>query len=344
MELLRTWRGMASLAAFLVLTSCWSPVFNADISLAALTTSKMDQDAKFSADLHVSSNSTILAIPSREKSPSTVVVFVVSPTNYNYLVYRNSGSDWSVSVTSNQVTFDAPIPDPELLSPQIGLAPSVSLAFFTPTQGNGTVVLTDDSYSGFAPSYYPLSPATSPTIYGLSSYPPSAGVDLHLFTATAGALGDETTVLGTPTPSPTPGVSFVGASLDSNSYGWYAYDPANQVAYLTHHGLSGGRYTTERIDGVSTAIWNRKDRVVAFLTTGELLTREGGYYDVCDGNGTIKYSFPAGSLRFAHEYLDGNGVAWCAFTEVYSANGSSGGSSSRIAVFSLPTSRLSSLK
>jgi hypothetical protein len=94
------------------------------------------------------------------------------------------------------------------------------------------------------------------------------------------------------------------------------------------------------------ATWTRKDRVVAFLTTGSLLTREGGYYDVCDSHGTVQFSFPAGSLKFPGEYFDSSGTARCSFTEVLPVNGSNSDSSAplTVTVYSTPTSNLSSLK
>ena len=94
------------------------------------------------------------------------------------------------------------------------------------------------------------------------------------------------------------------------------------------------------------ASWNRKDHVVAFLSTNQLLTKEGSYYDVCDAQGNIAFTFPAGSLRFAGEYWDSDGTPRSAFTTVLPVEGGSSSSSSsmNVTIYSIPTKSLNTLK
>lgn len=354
MDLLTGFFRVAAVAGLAsVLTSCWSPLFDQNVSAAALTAQKLSLDAQFDASFNIGSNnnSVLFAVPSRERTPAFVAVFVLGASNSSMTVFNNSGGGWSAVGNNNGTTYGSALADPELVSIQTGMpGPTFSVAVYLPTLAGGTVQIL--SSPGYSPSSLTFTPTTPSAILGLASFPaistqsnidilgsPSSG-QVNNYRSSATSAATYLSVPGAQT-----GVSFAG----TEPYGWYAYDETNDAAYLTHYAKDGsGNYTTERIISGSgvVATWTRKDRVVAFLTTGQLLTREGAFYDVCDSRGTIQFSFPAGSLKFAGEYLDSNGAARCSFTEVLPLDGSSNNSSAtqRVLVYSVATANLSSLK
>jgi len=147
----------------------------------------------------------------------------------------------------------------------------------------------------------------------------------------------------------TPGASaWTGAvtGLSSGS-GWLAVNavPATPIGYLTHYEKNNGQYTTQMFNDTQVLnSWTRTDRVVTVLSTQKLLTRDGGFYNVCSLAGDVEYSFPAGALQFAGEFYDGSGYR-CWFTQVLSDDASQGSSvGQHVRAYSVATSNLPSLK
>ena len=331
-------------AATLTAVSCWSPLFDQNISLAALASAKMSLDAQFDASLNGSSSTNVVyfAVPSRERTPTNVAVFTLSAMSYGMTVYSNSGGNWASTGNNSGTSYDSPLSDPELVSIQAGGPGSLyPLAVFFPTLSSGTVQIVDTSSSSKLTS---ITPSVPTQIFGLTSFPKQSESDVNFIGSTGSSNQNYlTTASSSYATASTSGLNFTA----SESYGWYAYDETNDIGYLTHYSQdSSGNYKSEGLTSGTgvVASWNRKDHVVAFLTTGKLLTREGGYYDVCDGQGNIQYSFPAGSLKFAGEYYDSNQVARCSFTQVIPLGGGKSNSQQRIRVYSIATSNLSSLK
>ncbi len=341
---------LLAVTALLQAVSCWSPVFDQNVSLAAVTSSKLSREAQFRVSVNDDSNTTYFALPSRERSPVSVVVFGVSTTKLGYWVWSNSGGSWGQVGNSGNMSFDSALSDPELVSFQAGTTDQgFSAAVYLPTLGGGVVkVVTAPNYSPTPMAFA----AAAPSVLGLASYPTGVGqAAAYLLTYQSSAL----VVQGVAASS-----AFAGPAVNSGTqislasysgsaaYGWFAYDPGNDVAYFTHYALdSSGKYTTDGIVGTGIAAsWNRKDHVVAFLSTNQLLTKEGSYYDVCDAQGNIAFTFPAGSLRFAGEYWDSDGTPRSAFTTVLPVEGGSSSSSSsmNVTIYSIPTKSLNTLK
>jgi len=331
--------------ALLTLASCWSPVFNVDVSLAALTTSKLSLDAQFSANLNSgSTTTTFVAVPTPARPPAEVFVASLSQSNLGVTTFLSSGG-WS-GASSTGADYDSAVSDATLVTLVAGLD-GASLATFEPTVSGGVVSFLAGSTSTTYPTSntqhviggtaYPTS-ATDVLYYTLSTI--NAGVSVDSFDSSSSkALGSNTVNVA------------AGAYSDSTSYGWFAFDPNNLVGYLTHSSKdSSGKYTTDKIQFTSTTAtpdgsWTRTDHVVAFLTSGQLLTRDGGFYDVCDSGGSVQFSFSAGSLSFAGEFYDTATSAYrCWFTEVLANDGSNSSGGYTVSVYSIPTSQLGSLK
>lgn len=335
------------MAALLALGSCWSPVFNPDVSLAALTASKLSLDVQFTGLEGGSSNTTgYLAVPSPFRPPTQVSVASLSLTGLGLTLMTNTNGTWeAASSNSGGQNYDSAIPNAQLTTLSAGFD-GASLASFQPGVGGGTVSFID---AGSTTQY------STGVVLGASAYPTSAAVTLYALvvpvlgsnTVTVLPFGSSTGVPFANTPGATVGT---GTYTGSTTYGWLVFDPINLVAYLTHYPKSSsGQYTTDKIQFTATTAtlagsWTRSDRVAAFLTTGQLLTRDGGYYDVCNAGGSIQSTFAAGSLTFAGEYYDAGTSAYrCWFTEVLSTNGAQSSSSVNVRVYSVPTSQLGSL-
>lgn len=333
--------------ALLGLGSCWSPVFDRDVSLAALTTSKLSLDAQFTATIgYNSDNTTYLAVPTPFRPPTEVSVASLTLSGFGMTTVTNQSGSWSSGGSTAGNNYDSAVADPELTTLSAGLD-GASLASFQPAVGGGTISFIDGGNS----TQYSMA-----TVIGASTFPTSTSVTLYALALTIPSTGVVSVIpfgsaVGTGFVN-TPGSPIgVGTYGGSKTYGWLAFDPTNLVAYLTHYPKdSSGKYTTDRIQFTSTtailtASWTRTDRVVAFLTMGRLLTRDGGYYDVCDSGGAIQSTFPAGSLKFAGEFYDAGTQAFrCWFTEVLSTDGSSSSSEASVRVYSIATSGLVSLK
>ena len=336
---------------FSLVTSCWSPVFDADISLALLTKNKLSQEAKFQGQVGYSSdNQVFLAVPSRSRNPAFVSVFNLSATSYGQTLFKNSGGGWSGGgATTGGATYSA-VPDPELITVQAGIAVATTdtwvAAVFEPTMLSGSVNF------GGTPADYPGK--VGPAVLGFTSVPGDATYTLGFYLTYSGSglrLLVETVVPPNSFVGPPGSYLWTNAGYASSpAYGWLAVDTQTLNAYFSHHSQgTAGPYTTDKFDASGNIVksWSRNDRVVAFLSNGKLLTREGAFFDVCDGNGTIEYSFPGGSLKFAGEYYDtGSSQARCSFTEAVLADpsGSGSGSALRVSVYSIATNELSSLK
>jgi len=329
-----------SLGLLCLLSSCWSPVFDENLSLAALTRGKLTLDAQFQGNFGYGSDTTAFAAyPTRVRPPTKVNVLALGAASGGLSTFVKVADQWMTGGGSIGQSFPAPLDDPEQVYGEAGFnamaifLPSETLVGYTDSPGQSYSEITTGlaSYPGVgsAEAFYLIAGNQTPPSYELKSD------SIALSSAHADFSRGSVTFRSNL------------ASPFTNETGWLAVDPRGvPVVYFTGHSRNAaGEYTTKVFDDTSIlTTWTRRDRVVAFLTTGELLTREGAFYDVCDRQGKIQYSFPAGSLKFAGEFWDTTTNAFrCWFTEVVPQDGSQP-ETLRVSVYSLPTSDLNSLK
>jgi len=311
--------------------------------LATVTAAKLSKDVEFELNDSFGQNTEdYWAVPSRERTPQWVAVFGLRTSDFAVQVCQNSGGSWN-SIQSG-LSYDSPLSDPDVFFAVPGpTGASFSLAIGLPTNSGGKLAVYSSASSSFG------TPVSETGLLGIASESTSSGAATYYFaTSVSPTFTLYTSGLTTTPPWPTSSTPLASGSLTA-TYGWVAYDSTSQIVYLTHHDPdSSGKYQTDKISTSGsltiTASWTRPDRVVAFLTNGKLLTREGGYYNVCDGAGIIQYTFAAGDLKFADEYFDESNTARVAFTQVESTDGSQSGNNLRVRVYSIETSKLDSLK
>lgn len=323
------------------LGSCWSPIFDAQVSLATVTSAQMTSEGQFSVNLD--SNATTVAVPTPSRPPAEVFLASLQAGSVSLATETSSGG-WVFAGYTSGSSYDTALGDPRLTTLVAG-KDGTSVACFTPTVSGGIVSFV----VGTTTTQYPTS--TTSHVVGATAYPTttdvvyytlsttSTGVSVDSFDSSSSVtLGSATTNIGT------------GTYSGSTAFGWLAYNPNKAVAYLTHGAPDGsGRYTTDQIQVTTTTItgitsWTRADRVVGFLTTGQLLTRDSEYFDLCDPGGAIQSSFPGGSLTFAGEFYDpGTGAYRCWFTEALANNGSNSSNGQTVRLYSIPTAQLTGL-
>ncbi len=353
----------------LTLTSCWSPVFNQDLSVAELVRGKLTQERDFTVALNNGGNNTdLLQAGVSYDSPSPAVsapTYVILSSNHNQVQVQ-----WSSSTgINNSVQLDVPLstaaqasiqPDmgdvnwyiPTLVhqSTTVGGAGDVRDV----TTGNGSNPISAafqgfdggaDDIIGFCTAQYEGGNVAAyflaKTSVGLSSL-------VELYKPFGSGVGSVYVTTTPPTPDLNPLFSGV---VYSGSTGWMAVDLAGGsngvVVYLSHAPDSSGEYVTDMLDKTGLlASWKGHDHVAGFLSTERLLTREGSFYNVCDTKGSVLYSFPGGTLQFAGEYYDTNtGTFKVRFSEALLQAAQNGGQNKvRVRIYSIATSKLDSLQ
>jgi hypothetical protein len=336
----------ACVCGLLALTSCWSPVFNQDISVAELVRGKMKLEKDFTQTLNNGSNNGDL-LQAGVSYDGTA--YIILSSNHNQVSVQ-----WSSDYTSvnNSTSLDLPLADPS----QVSLQPDSSdVTWFIPTLTHQTGAAGDARDIFDASTTNPFSSVWETdvnNILGFCTIQYSGGNQsaFYLTETTSGTAtlnemdkpyGGSYTVASTP---PFSAIAYTGKS------GWMAVDTgasSGTVAYLTHPADSSGEYTTDMLNTAGLmASWKGHDYVAGFLSTRRLLTREGSYYNVCDTSGKVLYSFPAGTLRYAGEYYDtASGTMRLRLAEAMLQAAQNGGQDKvRVRIYSIATSKLDSLQ
>ena len=326
-------------SSLLLLASCWTPVFNQDVSVAELIRSKLHLDSQFEPSFNNGNGSYFLqAVESHDGSVAELLT-----STYNTVTEQNLTMN-----NSNQSQLDRPLPDTSMVVAQ----PQGSfVGWFIPTLlnssgGTGNLGISNTASSSISGL------ATGTNVIGYSATEDSTQtLSAWVLTATGTALN--LYVYSTDTLGSLPSSSLQIASYTGNtSPGWMAVNTAGTngvTIYLTHAPDSSGKYTTDVVDATGLIRqWSGKDHVVAFLSTNRLLTREGSFYNVCDTTGNVLYSFPGGTLQFAGEYYDSSSstpAMRSRFSEalvMYAQNG--GQDKVRVRFYSIATAKLDSLQ
>ncbi len=345
---------LRSLSVFssLLLASCWVPVYNQDLSVAELVRSKLTLEREGTPVLN---NGTQDGYEFQAVQSHDGATLLVAASSHNTVTETSYLGSPLVVGTSDSQPLDVPLSDPR----QAILQPAgVYAACFVPTVPNGSGLASGSSsgngaivrfQGGFTDTLnFPDSASNTKTdLIGFSTDINSGLLEVFYLTVdvNGASLYQETGSLnGTPPPAVLSNIPYLGKS------GWMAVDMSGAagtggpVIYLTHAPDSKGQFVTEMIDsGGLLGSWKGRDYVVAFLSTGRLLTREGAFYNVCDAKGNILYSFPAGSLQFAGEYPSGATMR-SRFTECLAITPQNKGEDQlRIRVYSIETFKLDTL-
>jgi len=353
---------LMSLSALALLASCWTPVFDENLSVAGLVRSKLTLEREITAVLNngnVEGN-----VFQTVESHDSQLVIVTASTHTSVTEMQYEGFLPFLTNFGGFQSLDIPLSDPS----QVILQPAnFKVAVFLPTVPNGSGLPASASGNGavkvFAPgiSMAPLlfpdpSTATRTDLIGFSTnINPAQQLESFFLTfdPTGTALwqqvGDlDTTTALTPAP-------ILGNIPYKGSAGWMAVDMSVPAIFLSHSPNSKGEYVTDVIDstGLVTS-WKGHDHVVALLSSGRLLTREGVFYNVCKAydpanpgqTGKILYSFPAGSLQFAGEYWDVvTSSMRSRFSESLLMSPENGGQDEvRVRFYSIKTSKLDTLQ
>lgn len=322
-------------AAVLALVSCWTPVFNQDLSVAELVRSKLQQDYDHTTTLNNGGNNegdVLQAGVSFDGQPQ-----VILSSNHNQVNVL-----WSFNSTGqgNSVQLDTPLSDPSQVMIQSDLS---AAEWYIPTlyhSGGGVGDVRDTATNNG--STYSSSWATPDSLLGFATAQYTAGAaSIYYLTKTSANVA---------TLGQYQSTSLFSSVAYSGGPGWMAVNPSGTngyTVYLTHAPDSSGKYVTDMLDPTGLrASWQGHDHVAGFLSTGRLLTREGSFYNVCDTTGKVLYSFPAGTLQFAGEYFDSGSFAMrVRFSEALLQVAQNGGQDKvRVRIYSIATSKLDSLQ
>jgi hypothetical protein len=284
-------------------------------------------------------------------------------TSFLTTTFTNNGGSWGSDYNGVGTTYDYAVPDPGMAGMFAGFTmttpPGLSLMAYHPTVRNGQIA-TFVSGLGTTPAVFPNVGNMTQRLLGATTHPLAWNSERGFV-----LLDDEGSIYFDYIESTNPPVAFDAALVlnlwgtavnytgGSLAKGWLAADGGYTV-FLTRFDETSpgsGLHVTDRLtfDGATslnlTKSWTRADHVVTVLTTGELLTREGGYYHVCDTEGTITFTFPAGRLRFAGEFAaDAASPYRSWFTSVLPEDASHSYGDVTVRVYSIETSQLSSLR
>jgi hypothetical protein len=133
---------------------------------------------------------------------------------------------------------------------------------------------------------------------------------------------------------------------------YYYHHPTSRTAVISMYNEEAGEYVAyiwDENDFSTTAYFPRRlpvtRRIVAVLTTGDILTEEDGRAYVYDPSGTELYSFPLGDLHFVYELYDPDRLQYrMIFTLPYLTAEDNGWWSLSFFVYSIPTADLETLR
>lgn len=117
-------------------------------------------------------------------------------------------------------------------------------------------------------------------------------------------------------PSLRPG-AFFGYCADNSRYYVSGYPEDGSPLYSAY--WAGGLGST------ATALPTLPARIAAILSTGQLLLVGDGAMYLYSADGNPDTSFTTGSMHFAYEYCDDDGLWYCYFTRAVRASGDNGG-------------------
>jgi hypothetical protein len=360
----------AAAAAALLAVSCWSPPFNEELSLSALAMGEMEKVYEFTSgfwmDPYSRPNMMFVPNPSPTAQGGVLAVGYENPM-LTYLLPWSSGGSAGLSApataTSDPVFFGYfgdPAVNPrfpvvlmgDLLNPNVELyiyntAMTVTTYYPLNLVENRTGLLAEDLYI-LGLHLYPHPDPTRMWVHILASHvdpvdPVQKRIyELAYIVDTAGTMTYAYNInslrFGLP-EDPPPAIpadeDFIPLKVG------YFHSPATRRSYINFK--SGGEYrtTTWPASSEGAAEIPVREKILAVLATGEVLTRDGTYGVVYGPLGDRKYKFPLGELLFGYETVVG-GRPTLFFSRMYRDENSGGNAA--FAVYAIPTADLGRLR
>ncbi len=312
---------LASLAA------CRFPPFNPELSLARLTTAKLDL-VGVAGPFVGSIDATVdyAFVPERAALDGGMLQGWILGTGPGYVVaaYSPGGGIVAPGQWSSGLWQDARVP--MLLSAPAAAGRLLLMRLSTPFLWTwigvlgSTLALEDpappnNDFKGWVASQAAFA-SMAPNVVGVFVYPPDPALPTQRrlrfvapVTAGTGYQEGEVTLDGSSPPSLTGPVlasapiAGLPAAIDTTSF--YHYSPATGYSYLSVPGVYGA-CTTYRWSNTSATASLLLDgfRIDAVLSTGRLFARHGDEARIYGADGRRLSHFPMGALRYAGEYWD----------------------------------------
>jgi hypothetical protein len=342
----------AALLAAVLLSSCWRPVFDEQVSAGALFYDKIG--SPFRAIGPVSLNSDMIGgtfLPERNVDPYNGFWLQLGSSSVQANFIKYSGGSYGLSSASTGMPTSG------------GSMTFTSSAYFTTNQrvilgtGSSTATtgmsietFTAGTSDSFTPdSSNPYAPTGASSILGLGATQVAGTLQdtiavIYRATSTLmAASGTSSSAIlsigtGFALNAGTADVAAVGRAFiggDGGGDALYYYGGGNTVLRWTWTSGSGA-------SGTPTTI-TVQDPLVGVLSNGTLVCQGKDYLDAYRPDGSEIFSTPAGSVRFVHE-VDYSGVDYCIFAQVLLApRDNSGNNEVYVELWRLPTSSFSGL-
>lgn len=359
----------AAAASAVLFAACWSPPFDENVSQAVLAEGNMDKLHKFTSGVWVSDNAGYRFLPYYDPVSPGGFLIAEDPAKYYMFFYA---SPWSFSGPIGTV-----LPDPGTVDPVNSLfygtpgSPRLAASiifdiggildyqFLVLNNAMGTVFMEDNFFHFPEVSGYFVTlgvPVAELTLTGLHFYPDPDPSRIILHALIHWAAGDAFFELEFVTDEALLGVAFKsninsvrsGGAVDRIALGG-RFPLPGKAAYF-HSPVSGRSYMNFREGGSwKTYSWTASagtsgpskiavgEKILAVMTTGELMTTGGGYGRAYNPGGGLKYRFPLGEMQFGYEiYI--NNTPTLVFSRGYRNKYS--GDALAFVSYSLPTAEL----
>lgn len=312
-----------------LLFSCWTPIFDSDISISARLEKKLEKVESFepvsTSEWDYESG---YFIPHKSLTPydgywinaydSALYVRYIQATADNTIVYQSQWAGYNALGEAASIS---------------SLSEASSLGIST-TMGRGLLLAISSESDGVhargLDSSYALSIMASATLSG-ASYPRMVGASRSPLNETQDALAvahyseeyarlyfgyaiiDNSSAFAAPTIALSE--PDVDSDLDFASGAFFGYSCLGY--YYVSGTLEGGGLRTERWNGLADAapvvLSGVGRQITDILSDGRLVARGGSSTIVYDASGNELFAIPTGAMRFAHEVYDSAASTWYSY-------------------------------
>ncbi len=307
--------------------ACRFPPFDPALSIARLTTEKLDRVGVMGPFVgSIDTNADYAFVPERSVLEGGVLQGWILGTGPGYVVagYSPGGSAVAPGQWSSGLWQDEQAPT--LLTAPAAAGGLLLTRLSTPSLWTwigvlrSNLILEDPAPPGNDFKSWVASQAVfgslTPNVVGVFVYPPDPAPSTQLRlrfvapdVAGTGYVEGEVTLDGSSPPSligpilASPPIGGLPAAIDRASF--YYHSPASGYSYLSVPGADGA-CTTYRWSGASAtaSLLSERFRIDAVLSTGRLFARDRDVARICDADGRRLATFPMGALDYAGEYWD----------------------------------------
>jgi len=328
----------AAAASAVLLAACWAPPFDENVSLAVLAGGNMDRLYDFTSGVWLPEFEKYRFFPSHETASPGGFLIARDPANYYRFFYALPfGFSGPINAPLNPLGTVDPVTAlffggpgaPRLATSLIFEDADVEyFQFIVFNEGMGIVLMEDDFFDFPAVSGYfgtLAVPVTELSLTGLHFYPDPDPGRIVLHALIYWAAGDAFFELEFVTDEALATIAFVSNINEERSAGFvdrialggrfplpgraaYFHSPVSGRSYMNFRDPAGSWKTFMWTASAGTSVPSAilvNEKIQAVLTTGEILTADGGYGRVYNPGGGLKYRFPLGEIRFGYEgYID----------------------------------------